>query len=293
MSGIDLGIVLLSGLLHAIWSIAIKGSRDPLAFNVLQAAIGLPIGIVVLFSIDLSGLAATFWWILGAAAIAHTLYMYWMSRAYQEADISLVYPISRSTPAFLPFIAVPLLHETIDASGMLGIFVVVIGMWMVQTAGKISWHAFFARGTLYAYLTLAATVAYGLTDKAAMMQLETDLWPSIVPRAIVYFILMSTAHWILFIPLGLSRTRRDIFREVAQTEIPRACGALLFSFASYGLILQALIASPVSYVVAVRQSSVLFVLVMSILWLGEKPGPMRIAGAFATVVGVALIGFGG
>ena len=107
MSGIDLGIVLLSGLLHAIWSVAIKSSRDPLAFNILQAAIGLPIGIALLFMIDLSGVPQSLWLILGAAAVAHTLYMYWMSRAYQEADLSLVYPIARSTPAFLPFLAVP------------------------------------------------------------------------------------------------------------------------------------------------------------------------------------------
>jgi drug/metabolite transporter (DMT)-like permease len=291
MSGIDLGIVLLSGLLHAIWSVAIKSSRDPLAFNILQAAIGLPIGIALLFTIDLSGVPQALWLVLGAAAVAHTLYMYWMSRAYQEADLSLVYPIARSTPAFLPFLAVPLLHETIDLPGILGILVVVAGMWLVQTGGKVRWHAFVEQGTVYAYLTLAATVAYGLTDKTAMMQLNAESWPSAVPRAIVYFILMSTAHWILFIPLAAFYTKREIFMSTAQNEIPRACAALLFSFASYGLILQALTTTPVSYVVAVRQSSVIFVLGMSILWLDERPGWVRVSGALATVIGVALIGF--
>ena len=290
MSGIELGIVLLSALLHAVWSVAIKGSRDPLAFNILQAGIGAPIGIALLFMMDLSGVPRALWLILGAAAIAHTLYMYWMSRAYQEADISLVYPIARSTPAFLPFLAVPLFHESISMEGMAGIGVVVLGMWMVQTAGKVRWHSFVERGTVYAYLTLAATVAYGLTDKTAMMQLQAETWPSVVPRAIAYFILMSTAHWILFIPLAVSRTPRDTLAKAVRTELPRACGALLISFASYGLILQALTTAPVSYVVAVRQSSVLFVLVISIFWLGERPGWIRFGGAIATVVGVALIG---
>ena len=67
MSGIELGIVLLSALLHAVWSVAIKGSRDPLAFNILQAGIGAPIGIALLFMMDLSGVPRALWLVLGAA----------------------------------------------------------------------------------------------------------------------------------------------------------------------------------------------------------------------------------
>jgi uncharacterized membrane protein len=60
---------------------------------------------------------------------------------------------------------------------------------------------------------------------------------------------------------------------------------------SYSLILRALETSPVSYVVAVRQSSVLFAVALSALWLRERPGRPRVLGAVATVLGVALIAF--
>ena len=40
---------------------------------------------------------------------------------------------------------------------------------------------------------------------------------------------------------------------------------------------------------AVRQSSVLFAVVLGVLWLRERPGRERVVGALATVVGVALI----
>ena len=40
-----------------------------------------------------------------------------MSRAYQHGDLTLVYPITRSTPAFLPLIAVPLIGESISVGG--------------------------------------------------------------------------------------------------------------------------------------------------------------------------------
>ena len=58
---------------------------------------------------------------------------------------------------------------------------------------------------------------------------------------------------------------------------------------SYGLILEALRSASVSYVVALRQMSVLFALVLAIRWLGEQPSWIRLTGGLATVAGVALI----
>jgi drug/metabolite transporter (DMT)-like permease len=65
------------------------------------------------------------------------------------------------------------------------------------------------------------------------------------------------------------------------------------SFASYTLILQALRTAPVSYVVAARQSSVVFAVALALLWLRERPSRARLVGALLTVVGVATIGWAG
>jgi drug/metabolite transporter (DMT)-like permease len=54
-------------------------------------------------------------------------------------------------------------------------------------------------------------------------------------------------------------------------------------------VLQALATAPASYVVAVRQASVLFALLLGVLRLRERPGRPRVLGALATVAGVALI----
>ena len=62
-------------------------------------------------------------------------------------------------------------------------------------------------------------------------------------------------------------------------------------FALAPLVLAALETAPVSYVVAARQSSVLFALLLGVFWLRERPGRPRLLGAVATVVGVAMIAF--
>ena len=64
---------------------------------------------------------------------------------------------------------------------------------------------------------------------------------------------------------------------------------MIASLGSYSLILEAFRTAPASYVVAVRQLSVLFAVLLSAVWLKERPGPRRVLGAAATVLGVLLI----
>ena len=288
-----MAIVLVSALLHAIWSVAIKGSRNPLAFNLLQTLFWLPFGALLLATLDLGGFPPVVFALLAATGVVHAGYFYWMSRAFESADLSLVYPIARSTPAFLPLLAVPLFGESIRPLGALGIVIVVCGMWGVHAGGGLRFRTLFGRGTMYAYLTLATTVAYGLTDKAVMVELHASDWQAAVPRAVAMYILMQMACSVFFVPLALRRLSQSEVIETARREWKSVVIAAAISLGSYGLILQALQTAPASYVVAVRQVSVLFVVAMSILWLGEQPSRARVLGAATTVAGVGLIGVGG
>ncbi|MEE8581860.1 MAG: EamA family transporter [Myxococcota bacterium] len=289
MSLHELAIVVLSALLHAAWSVSIKGSRDPLAFNVLQTLPNVALAATLVPFVRFDEIPTALWPLLLGTSVAHAFYFYWMSRAYQLADLSLVYPIARSTPAFLPLAAVLLLGERISALGALGIATVVVGMWLVHVGLGLRLRAFLSPGTLFAYLTLGATVVYGLLDKRAMMVLEAATWTSPLPRAVFFYFALVVGHGILFVPLALQRVEPGVLGALARSQWRRVAAAIGFTFASYGLILEALRTAPVSYVVAARQVSVLFVVGMSVLWLGESPSRARMLGAGLTVAGVALL----
>ena len=288
-----MAIVLLSAVLHALWSVVIKGSRNPLAFNLLQTLLWAPIGALLLASVDLTGFPPRVWALLVVTGIVHAGYFYWMSRSFESTDLSLAYPIARSTPAFLPLIAIPLFGERVSPLGALGIAVVVAGMWGVHAGAGLRLRALFSRGTLYAYLTLATTVAYGLSDKAVMVELQESGWQGVIPRAALMYVLMQISCSAFFAPLAFWRLPGAEVLETARTEWRGVASAAAMSFCSYSLILQALQTAPASYVVAVRQVSVIFVVALSIVWLGEQPSRARILGAATTVVGVALIGAAG
>ncbi len=285
----DLAIVLLSALLHAGWNAVAKRSREPIAFSILMLAVNVVAGLAIVPFVEFRDVPPAVWLLTAATGVTHALYFLWLGMAYERGDLSVVYPISRSAPAFVTIAAIPLLGEVPSIGGALGIAVVVLGMWLVQTDGRIRLEAFQAPGTFHAYLTLAATVGYSLLDKRAMALLSTVPWHGAAPRAVVFYWLLCVATVPLFWPLGLRSLRPGALAAVARADGRRILGATAVGFVSYVLILQALRTAPVSYVVAVRQTSVLFAVLLGTAWLRERPGRLRLLGAAATVAGVALI----
>ena len=286
-------MVLASALLHAIWSATIKGTRSPLAFLGVQAGFGLGLGLLALLSFRLQEIPASVWGILAGASLAHGLYSYAMSRAFERADLSQVYPIIRSTPAFLPLVAVPLLGEQLSWAGALGIAVVVAGIWLVHGDPRRGLRASLAPGMGAAWITLAMTVAYSLLDKEAMARLGRAPWSSPLPRSLVWFLLISAGSAAVLLPLARRQLPPGEMRACLRREGGLALAALAASLVGYGLILQAFQTAPASYVVAVRQLSVLFAVAIAALFLAERPTRPRTLGAAATVAGVALIAWAG
>jgi drug/metabolite transporter (DMT)-like permease len=289
LSGFEVGIVLLSALLHASWNAATKGSESPTAFllamEILTGLLLLP----VFFAFDFGQVPPLVWGLLVGSGVTHALYAYWLTRGYAHGELSLVYPIARSTPAFVPLAAIPLLGEQISFEGAAGIALVVCGMWAVQTDGRLRARDLASLGAAFAYLTLLTTVAYSLIDKQVMGALAAGPWRGPAPRSLAYMALLYYVYLPLFALLGLRRVGWRPVRAALSRRTPAIAGASLCDVASYALILKAFETAPVSYVVAVRQSSVLFAVGLGVLFLRERPGSVRLLGAGAIVVGVAAI----
>lgn len=289
MTHLALGMVLLSALFHATWNTWTKGSKEPTAYMLAMEAVLVLMFAPVLLLFDWSEVPRDVWWALAASIAAHTLYADWLTRSYTHGDLSVVYPIARSTPALVPFVAVPLLGDSVSPLGAAGIALVLVGMWAVLTDGRARWRELRSLGAAFAYLTLLSTVAYSIADKHAMGGLDSASWSGPAPRALVFLALMELGYIPLFATLALRRIGIGPVRDALAGDWWRIVGGSLCGVFSYMLILEAYRTAPVSYVVAVRQSSVLFAVALGVLVLGERPGPVRIAGAIANVAGVALI----
>ena len=285
--------VLLSALLHASWNASIKGSGSPVAFLYWMIALSCVVLGPGLFWVVLSEVTLRIWaWIL-ISGFVHGFYALFLSRAYERGDLSLVYPISRSTPALVPLIAVPFLGERITLAGGAGIGIVVISLWLIQSHSKsFRWRDLLRHDNVFAYCTLLATVAYSFTDASVMRQLDNVQWSGAMPRALFFFLTQAAVQLVFFTFLA-----RNTLKDDLRSTLSRSKGTLLVAtlvcVASYWLILEAMRRAPVSYIVAVRQSSVLFAFLIAVIWLKERPTRLRVLGMVGTVVGVALIGVAG
>jgi drug/metabolite transporter (DMT)-like permease len=126
-----------------------------------------------------------------------------------------------------------------------------------------------------------------------MSSLAQTHWTSPIPRSLFYCLFIQCACTVVFAPLVIRKRGWRAIAGAGIGEFWRATAASAVSVLGYTLILKALETASVSYVVAVRQSSVLFALLLGVFWLRERPGRIRVIGAGTTVIGVALISLTG
>ena len=285
----ELVLVLSSAVLHAAWNVAAKRNGQPAAF--LCLLIGLT-GVATVALLPL--VPAVVWsssiglWLFFSSAL-HGLSFIALARAYERADLSIVYPISRSTPALVPLFAVPWLGERLSLVGVFGIALTLIGMWLVQTGGALRRSALLNRSSVWAYVLLLITTGFSITDKRLMGFLNDMPWDSPLPRAVVGYLLPTMGAALVVLPYALKFIGVRALGETLKTRPSWVIGAALATFVSYALTLEALRTAQVSYVVAVRQCSVLFAVGLAVWALRETVTLGRVLGALGTVTGVAII----
>jgi uncharacterized membrane protein len=287
LSGIALGIVLSSALLHAGWNYLLKKSDRKIVFIwwflLMSAIIYIPMLLYFLpvFSIPTGG-----WYCIVASGLIHAVYFGCMGRAYQRGDLSLVYPLARgSGPLFVPVLAVALLGEEIALLGGIGILFIIGGIYCIHLrsfTGAAFLEPFAAlRGgaSLWALFTGLAIAFYTLVDKVGV--------GLVYPPVYIYIMMLIT--WLLITPWVLIRERDGL-----KSEWQRHKGAIVvvgfLSGFTYLMILFALTMSKVSYVAAVREVSIVLSAYFGIVYLGEKHGRQKLLGALLITLGVIAIG---
>ena len=233
-------------------------------------------------------------WIV-LSGVLHGLYILSLSKAYGVQDISYVYPIARSAPVFVPFFSWMLLGEQLGWVSFLAIILILLAVYVLHFDGHLIrgfhnlWEAILHKDLRWAFITLGLVVAYSLVDKKGM-----DLFFLHRPdeKLVNGFTFFFTEAMIGFSVANLYLFWKYPKREIVnawKTEWLRALVAGLATIGSYGLIYVVLQSEPVGQVVAVRQTSVLMVVVWGCWKLGEPFGKQRILAAGLTLLGVGLM----
>ena len=293
MPASSLALVILAGLLHAIWNIAAKKAGGDARFatftSLLGALIWAPLGIWLGWSV-LPGWGWVEWGFIVASGFVHVLYYISLLRGYRKADLTVVYPMARgSGPLLSSMVAILLLGEEITAFGVLGILAVVTGVFFIaggpalfRAAHDPQKRASVRKGMLYGLLTGVFIASYTVIDGYAVKFMLMS------PILLDYY--GNFVRLLLLLPVVL----RDRVTAAAhwRAQWKYALFVAVVSPIGYVLVLYAMTVAPISHVAPAREVSMLFAALIGGQLLGEGDRIARIAGATLIAFGVMALALG-
>lgn len=280
-------LVVLAAFIHAGWNLLAKraapvGPVFVFAYNLIACVAYAP---WVLYLLARGGIA---WTWVGAGVVLlsgliHLGYSLCLQRGYQLADLSVVYPVARGTGPMLSTCgAFLILGEKLTVSGVAGLVLVVAGILMIATQGRL---AAFTRpggqaGLRWGTATGGLIACYTVVDAHAVKAL------GIAPVVLDWF--SNLLRFFLLLPLVLADPRRAAGAMRGHWGL--AVGVGLLSPLSYILVLVALSGgAPLSLVAPMREMSMMLGALMGMLVLREAVGRWRLAGCGVVIAGVILL----
>lgn len=278
--------------MHATWNSIGKRSATSAAFFIWATALG-----TLLFSPlllphwrDILELPASFWWLLFISGGFQALYLAGLAKAYTKADLSLVYPLARSTPVMLVPVLVWLIYSRSALSGLdlIAMLFIVVGALILPLTRWSAWKLsnYFNAGVGWALVAAFGTAGYSVIDSAAILNMRALGWePFAAGSTFVVLQGVSIVAWMLPILKWGFRESVALPKQLKPTLL-----AGTFIMLTYLLVLVSMsMVEEVSYVVALRQLSIPIGVAIGALWLREKLSLPRIQGVSLMLIGLVLV----
>jgi len=267
--------VLGSAFLHALWNALIKTGTSRLGAMIILSIGEVPIGLAVAAFCPLP--APEVWkWVL-MAGCAHFFYKSFLTYAYEHGDLSRVYPIARgAAPLIVAIVGTVLLADHLTLHEFAGI--AILGLGILLMAQGIFSNGENRKMLPYALGSACATATYTMLDGTGAR---------VAGDAIGYVAWVFVADGLLFSLGMLTWKGLDVLprdRKAWGTGMLAAAA----SYGAYGVSVWAMTKAPIAVVAAVRETSILFAVLIGWLVFGERMTRGKALAACVIVSGVIL-----
>jgi drug/metabolite transporter (DMT)-like permease len=266
--------VLLAALLHASWNAWVKSGEDRYA-SILSLAAGQSLLAALLLPFFAFPAAHAWPWIAASAAL-HTGYKIFLLNAYERGDLSQVYPLARGTAPLIVAVAGMVLLREVPPPLRLAAVAAIGGGILLMAAGR---GRLSGTALLLALGTAAFTAAYTMVDGLGA-RVSGDASSFILWAIALDGPLMLAYGAIARGPASL-RSVRSNWREGL------AAGAT--SAGAYWIVVWAFTQAPLALVAALRETSVLFAILIAAFVLKERVGALRWTAAGLILAGIVLM----
>jgi uncharacterized membrane protein len=284
-------LVLLAGLIHALWNIAAKKAGGDVRFagftSLIMMLVWAPVGLYFGWDVvpDWGWLE---WSFVGASGVLHVLYFITLLRGYRKADLTVVYPLARGFgPLISSAAALLFLGERMSLIGALGVIAVVGGVFLIAGGPRLfrqlkdqTQQLRLRKGIYYGLLTGLFIASYTVLDGYAVKVIL------ISPILVDYF--GNFIRLALLLPALLRDKQATLTSWRLEWKYALIVGTI--SPISYVLVLYAMQSAPLSHVAPAREVSMLFAALIGGHLLGEGDRLQRVIGALCIAAGVIALG---
>lgn len=269
--------VMLAAALHATWNGMAKGSADK-ELSMAGVIIGhVPYAVLALMFTGLPDWSSWPW--LVAGMVAHFGYQVFLINAYRIGDLTQVYPIARgAAPLIVTFVSLSFMGVVLLPLQLAGVATIVLGLFsLALVRSRDGLRNGKAAGL--AVITGCFIAAYSLAD---------GLGARVAGTAVGYYAVLALLNAVVF-ALYLAIWRPGVLGRL-PTEGRRTFVIGGFaSFTAYALVVWAFTQAPIAVVTALRETSIIFALLIGVFALGEKLNLAKLISTFLTLAGAAML----
>lgn len=270
--------VILAALLHASWNALVKGGSDKLG-SMAAVVIGhVPFALAALLFAPLPTLASLPYLFSGIAL--HLGYQLFLMRSYSTGDLTQVYPIARgSAPLLVAAFSILVLGIDFSRAELAAIALIAIGIISLALVRRADGQR-NANAARLAFITGCFIASYSLVD---------GLGARVAGTALGFYAWLAIGNGFLMagiIALHSPRHFRSFIGGDLKLHFLIGGGA---SFAAYALVTWCFTQAPIALVTALRETSIVFALLIGVFILKERLDLAKVASTMLTLLGAALL----
>ncbi|MBT2371887.1 EamA family transporter [Pseudomonas fluorescens] len=270
-------LVLVAALLHATWNTLIKFSGERLLVIACMDSVALLFVLLAVGFVSLPPLEIWPW--IVASALFELLYRYLLIQAYRVGDLGLVYPLMRGlSPLVVLVLTLVFAGEVLSTQQILGILLIPFGMlcllWRGGGGDRLPWSML----PVVALIGLCIG-CYTFLDGQALRRWSHPL------DYLVWLTLISAWPF----PLLAVVRKRAAFSLFWRTQWRLGLSVGLCVLLSYALVLWAMQLGSIAEAAALREVSVILVVLFGMRYLKEPFGRPRLIACGLVLIGMFVM----
>ena len=216
-----------------------------------------------------------------AGTALHFGYQWFLLGSYKIGDLTQVYPIARGVaPLLVAAVSLVILGVDLTSMEILAIVTIAAGILSISLVRGADGLR-NGRATAMALTTGCFIASYSLVD---------GMGARLAGTALGYYAWLGIANALIFM-VFMAATTPQVLRDLPTKGVRVFFIGGAAAVVAYSLVMWAFTQSPIALVTALRETSIIFALLIGVLLMGERLSLGKVFSTMITLLGVVLLRF--